>query len=627
MEQSVDVAVIGGGVGGVAAALAACDAGCRVMLSEPTGWIGGQMTSQGVSALDEHRWIEQGGASRSYRVMRAALRQHYRARYGVATMPDGAPLNPGDAWVSALCFEPRVALEVLEHLLAPHVADGRLLIWRHCTPLAVEQRDGRIDTVVLLHQPDATLRRVHARVVLDASETGDVLPLAGIPYRLGAEARHETGEADAPEVARPGEVQSFTFCFAVEYCPGEDHTVPPPPDYAALRDRQPFTLTLQARDGTPRPFRMFATGPTGLPPFWTYRRLLSARLLAPHGPPRDLALINWNGNDYHDASFVDVPPAQAAAALDAARRLSLAFLYWLQTEVPRDDGGVGYPELRLMPEVMGTADGLSQAPYVRESRRIVALQRIVAEDVLAAGRDGARSRHWDDTVGVGWYPMDLHPAPGNPRSLFEPTLPFQIPLGALIPLRPGNLVAAAKNIGTTHLSNGSYRLHPVEWGIGEAAGTLAAYCCASGLLPHDVWHQQRHRRALQYRLARRGVPLGWALDLPEDARWYPGVMLLVAAGALPIDGPRAHQLLVQPSEPCDAAAAAALLRAAADLLCRSPAAALAILPAATAAVDAATWQAALAHLGIDATPDDAWPSWVWAAITLADACAVAATYG
>jgi len=518
MECTVDVAVIGGGMGGVAAALAACDAGCSVLLSEPTGWLGGQMTSQGVSALDEHRWIEQGGASRSYRGLREAIRQHYRARYGVATMPDGTPLNPGDAWVSALCFEPRVALAVLEHLLAPHIADGRLRVWRHCTPLAVAQRDGHIDTIVLHHQPDASTRRVHARMVLDASETGELLPLAGIPYHLGAEARGETGEADAPEIAQPGEVQSFTFCFAVEHCPGEDHTIARPPDYAALRDRQPFTLTLQACDGTPRPFRMFATGPTGLPPFWTYRRLLSATLLAPHGPPRDLALINWNGNDYHDARFIDVPPAQAAAALDAARRLSLAFLYWLQTEAPRDDGGTGYPELRLVPEVMGTADGLSQAPYVRESRRIVALQRIVAGDVLAAGRDGARSRHWDDTVGVGWYPMDLHPAPGNPRSLFEPTLPFQIPLGALIPLRPGNLLAAAKNIGTTHITNGCYRLHPVEWGIGEAVGELVAYCIAKKRVPRQVRRDAKLLGDYQAQLLKAGCDLEWPAEIAKTVR-------------------------------------------------------------------------------------------------------------
>ena len=42
-------------------------------------------------------------------------------------------------------------------------------------------------------------------------------------------------------------------------------------------------------------------------------------------------------------------------------------LYWMQTEAPRPDGGTGFPGLRLRPDVMGTADGLAQAPYHRES--------------------------------------------------------------------------------------------------------------------------------------------------------------------------------------------------------------------------------------------------------------------
>ena len=47
------------------------------------------------------------------------------------------------------------------------------------------------------------------------------------------------------------------------------------------------------------------------------------------------------------------------------------------------------------------------------------------------------------------------------------------PLGALIPVRAENLLPANKNIGTTHITNGCYRLHPVEWSIGEAVGALA----------------------------------------------------------------------------------------------------------------------------------------------------------
>ncbi len=174
-------------------------------------------------------------------------------------------------------------------------------------------------------------------------------------------------------------------------------------------------------------------------------------------------------------------------------------LAWLGTDL-----------LKLRPDVMGTDDGLSKFPYVRESRRILALQRIVEQDILAALRPGARQAGWRDSIGIGWYPMDLHPAIGNPRSMFEPTVPFQIPLGALIPRRTENLIAAGKNIGTTHLTNGAYRLHPVEWNIGESAGALAAFCCETGAVPRRVREEATLLARFQDRLRERGVPLDWA---------------------------------------------------------------------------------------------------------------------
>lgn len=523
MIYDVDVAVIGGSLGGVAAALAACEAGRSVVLTEMVDWLGGQMTSQGVSALDEHEHIETYGGTRSYMALREAIRAHYRARYGVPTMPDGRPLNPGDGWVSRLCFEPRIGLAALQAMLAPHIASGRLAILLNSTPQSAVMRDDRVVEVRLQTvASDASARAamvaelaeatIRARFFLDATELGDLLPLTGTEYVTGAESRADTGEPDAPPEARPGEVQSFTYCFAVEYCPGERHVIEKPPGYEYMRDAQPYTLVLRKQDGSPRPFKMFAPGVTGLP-FWTYRRLLSQALLDPHGEHglRDLALINWNSNDYHWRSIIDVSPADRAAALDEAKRLSLGFLYWLQTECPRDEGGFGYPELKLRPEVMGTPDGLSKFPYIRESRRIVALTRIVEQDILAALRPDAKQAAWPDSVGVGWYPMDLHPAVGNPRSMFEPTLPFQIPLGALIPRRTENLIAACKNIGVTHLTNGAYRLHPVEWNIGESAGALAAFCCEASLVPRAVRDDATSLARFQDRLRARGVPLDWSL--------------------------------------------------------------------------------------------------------------------
>jgi hypothetical protein len=206
--------------------------------------------------------------------------------------------------------------------------------------------------------------------------------------------------------------------------------------------------------------------------------------------------------------------------LAEARRLSLAFLHWLQTECPRDPGDDapgaperGYPEIQPAPDVLGTPDGLAKAPYVRESRRLLALERVAEQDLAREARPAARA--WPNAVAIGWYPIDLHPCVGRPEvSLYAPTHPFQLPLGALVPRRTRNLLAACKNAGVTHVANGATRLQPVEWAIGEAAGTLAAFCLDRGLTPRELWASPTRTRALQRRLLARGAPLAWTLDAP-----------------------------------------------------------------------------------------------------------------
>jgi hypothetical protein len=114
---------------------------------------------------------------------------------------------------------------------------------------------------------------------------------------------------------------------------------------------------------------------------------------------------------------------------------------------------------------------------------------------------------------VGWYPIDIHRAGPEDVGISCRTQPFQIPLGALVPVRLRNLIAAAKNIGTTHITNGCYRLHPVEWNIGEAAGALAAFCLDRGEHPAVVHRNAERRAAFQRSLAADGVPLDWAQHL------------------------------------------------------------------------------------------------------------------
>lgn len=509
-----DVAVVGGGLGGVAAALAACRAGYRVCLTEETAWIGGQCTAQGVSALDEHAYIESFGATALYREFREAIRASYRRLYRMRDGADAVPLNPGAGWVSRLCFEPRVGLDVLLSLLLPEIQAGRLEIYYQARASHAEVRGDRIAAVHLTQPAYERCLRVEAAYFLDATELGELLPLVGAPWVTGAESRDETGEPDArADGPAPELVQTFTFPFVVDYCPGQDHTIAKPAGYEENRDRQPYTLTLRygTRDLT---YRVFEAVPELPGAFWTYRRVLAAAVFADGQVERDLAMINWSGNDFAGGNLIGKSAAEQQVLLRQAKDLALGLLYWLQTEVPRDDGqGRGYPGLRLRPDALGTADGLSQYPYIRESRRLRARGLVREQDVLARFQPGPRAALFGDSVGLGWYPMDIHGVPGDVAAT-GPTRPFQIPLAALLPPHPVNLLPACKNLGVTHMTNGCYRLHPVEWNIGEVAGRVAAFCLGRACAPGRIADDPAQLAALQTELADQGVPLYWFDDLP-----------------------------------------------------------------------------------------------------------------
>jgi hypothetical protein len=153
-------------------------------------------------------------------------------------------------------------------------------------------------------------------------------------------------------------------------------------------------------------------------------------------------------------------------------------------------------------------------PYVRESRRIKAEFTVCEQHVSAACRPNQiYAERFEDTVGIGFYRIDLHPTVGGDNYVDVEALPFQIPLGALIPQRVENLLATCKNIGTTHITNGCYRLHPVEWNIGEAAGALAAFCLQNNLTPRAVRNDRKHLKDFQNSLESRGIELEWQENL------------------------------------------------------------------------------------------------------------------
>ena len=510
-ELRADVLVVGGSLGGVAAALTASRMGLRVHLAADRAWVGGQLTSQAVSALDEHPWIEAFGATRSYLALRASIRAYYGRHYPLLPDRDRAYLNPGNGWVSRLCHEPRAALAAIEATMAPERAAGRLTVSTGWRPVAADVAADRV-RAVRFAGADGRGRVVHAPYCLDATELGELLPLTGTEYVTGAESHGDTGEPHAPEAADPEDMQACTVCLALDFLPGEDHTIPRPDGYAAFRDAGHLGWTHpDPRTNAPRRYTLFGDPQDPhASSLWRYRRILDRSLFAEGAFPSDITLVNWPQNDYRASALIPVRgPGVDAQAVRAAGNLSLALVHWLQTEAPRPDGGLGWPGLRLRPDVVGTEDGLAMEPYVRESRRIVPVFRVVEQHVGRDCRTDGRAEHFPDSVGIGLYRIDLHPGVHHPTYIDIGCCPFQIPLGALLPARMRNLLPACKNIGTTHITNGAYRLHPVEWNIGEAAGALAAHCLLAGTEPHAVRAGTERLDAFQRLLERMGVPLRW----------------------------------------------------------------------------------------------------------------------
>lgn len=531
-ELMCDVAVIGGGTGGFAAALAALRGGARVILTEETDWLGGQITAQAVPP-DEHPWIEQFGCTQAYRSYREAVRAYYRHHYPLTSEARSRlDLNPGNGSVSRLTHEFKVSVAVLEAMLAPYLGNGQLTLLLRHVPDSAEVSGDRIKAVTLRDIETGTKRVLWASYFIDGTELGDLLPLTKTEFVTGAEAQAATGEMHAPSSAQPTNSQSFTFCFAVDYLEGEDHTIDKPGAYGLWRDYVPklspawpgklFSWTA-AMPRTLKPNKMsFAPNAQsgaelGGINLWTYRRIADRRNFEAGQYRSDITLVNWPQNDFWIADLVTCPPARREDLLRQARELSLSFLYWLQTDAPGPNGQAGWKGLRLRRDVVGTEDGLAKYPYIRESHRIDAeftvLEKHVGTEMrtreLGTGSKEITAERFSDSVGIGCYRIDLHPSASGTNYIDISSLPFQIPLGALIPKRIDNLLPASKNIGTTHITNGCYRLHPVEWNIGEAAGALAAYSIRTKQPPRAVRNHQKTLKDFQQTLLKQGFELEW----------------------------------------------------------------------------------------------------------------------
>ena len=516
-------------MGGCATALAACRNGLKVIMTEETDWIGGQVSQQGVPP-DEHAWIETHGAPSSYRDFRNRVRNYYKHNYPLtAEARNRENLNPGDGAVSRLCHEPKVAVAVLLEMLNQYMSTGNLLLLTEHKVRKADVIGDLVKAVEAVNLKNGQKTVLEAPYFVDATECGDLLPLTNTEYVTGTESKNQTGELHAPEKENLKNNQAFTLCFAMDYQPGANNIIDRPEEYSFWKNYVPDMnppwsgKLLDLNYSNPQTLEPKKLGfhPEGVRTgdvlnLWNYRRIINKNNFSPGTYDGDITIVNWPQNDYFLGDIIDVSEKEFKRHIEAARQLSLSLFYWLQTEAPRPDGGLGWPGLRLRSDIMGTNDGMAKYPYIRESRRIKAEFTILEEHVgaenrkLVAGEEaGKKAAGFYDSVGTGYYHIDLHPSSRGDNYIDFASLPFQIPLGALLPQRMNNLLPANKNIGTTHITNGCYRLHPVEWSIGEAVGSLIAFAQMKKIVPRAVRENRNLLEEFQKWIRNQGLETDW----------------------------------------------------------------------------------------------------------------------
>lgn len=482
--QEVDVLVIGGGASGVTAGIQSARMGANTLIIEETPWLGGMLTSAGVSAIDGNYNLPAG--------LWGEFRQNLADYYGGLDS-----LKTG--WVSNVLFEPSVGNKILHQMVS---AEKQLRVWKEAE-LQTLKRDGEGWTAQVL-LPDGKVKPVCAKVVIDATELGDVAKLCGVRYDIGMESKHDTGEDIAPEAGN-GIVQDLTY-VAILKDYGHDVTIPRPegynPNEFACACANELCITPKEPD-----------------------RVWSKDMMITYGKlPNQKYMINWpiEGNDYY-INLVEMSKAEREEALKAAKHYTLCFVYFLQHEL-------GYRTLGLADDEYPTADKLPFIPYHRESRRIHGLVRFTLNHITHPFDQPEKL--YRTCIAVGDYPVDHHHTRYTgkeklPNLYFHPIPSFGLPLGTMIPQEVDGLIVAEKSISVSNIANGTTRLQPVVMQIGQAAGALAALSVGQEKKIADV----KVRDVQDAILAAGGYLLPY-LDVPVESPLFKPLQRVGATGIM-----------------------------------------------------------------------------------------------
>lgn len=436
-DDSVDVLIIGGGASGVTAGIQSARMGAATLIVEETEWLGGMLTSAGVSAVDGNYDLPAG----LFGEFRGHLADYYG---GLDSLKTG--------WVSAVLFEPSVGNKIFHEMVD---AEKNLKVWHNATLVKLERENDA--WIAQIQMKDNTIKKIHAKILIDGTELGDIAKMCGVKYDIGMESRHDTKEDIAPE-EKNNIVQDITY-VAILKDYGKDVTIPCPEGY----NKDEFACACASHVCiTPKePDRV-----------WSKDMMITYGKL-----PNNKYMINWpiEGNDYY-VNLIEMTREEREEALKYAKHYTMCFVYFLQHEL-------GFNTLGLADDEYPTADKLPFIPYHRESRRIHGLVRF---DLNHACEPFRQSQPLYRTcIAVGNYPVDHHHTRYHgyeelPNLYFHPIPSYGLPLGTLIPKDVEGLIVAEKSISVSNIINGTTRLQPMVMQIGQAAGALAALAVKEG---------------------------------------------------------------------------------------------------------------------------------------------------
>jgi hypothetical protein len=482
--QETEVLVIGGTASGICAGLQSSRLGVKTIIAESTPWLGGMLTAAGVSAFDGNHNMPAG----IFGEFRARLYQHYGGSNKVST-----------GWVSNTLFEPHIGDSIFKAMAKN---EKYLQINFHYELLSVKKEGNTISGVLFYDNQLQKNILIKAKRYIDATELGDVLAAANIPYDLGMESNDVTKE----QVNKYGAndiVQDITYVAVLK-----DYGTPQP---LVERPKNYDSLEFDASS-----LSFYKDSTRTMPPVDAIKMLNYGKL------PGNKYMLNWPiyGNDIY-LNVVEKTTKERAALLEIAKQQTLRFVYFIQKDL-------GFRNLALADDEFKTKDKLAYYPYYRESRRVKGLSRMVVQHIATPFE--TERPLYRTGIAVGDYPIDHHHKknPAAPQHLDFFSVPsFNIPISCLIPENQDNIIIAEKSISVSNVVNGTTRLQPCVMQIGQAAGLLAAQSVKDNLTPKKL-----SVRKLQNILLEANGYIMPYVDIKQNSPYFKAVQRIGATGLL-----------------------------------------------------------------------------------------------